>query len=112
MGEDAISFKTEFNLPFPVGYGLDESTMSQLGVYISNPTNYIPQKQNFSEPAWFFINPSQTVHYVDYASAPFAGRVNPEHLIMGYSYVKDRAAKEPEGFAKVVWGSVPQHKGE
>lgn len=90
-----------------VGYGLTEPQMTQLGVFISDPTHYLPQTHRFSEPASFFLKPDGTIKYLEYASMPMGGRINIDNYIAGYKWSTQNAIEHPE-FASVVWGSVPQ----
>lgn len=91
-------------LPFPVGHGLTVPQMRQLGTYVSSPTSYIDQPQDFSEPAWFLVRHDGTIHYLTYGSAPFSGRPVPDHLIAGWNFVKERSVAVP-AFATYTWGS-------
>lgn len=91
------------NLTF--GCDLKEETMRKLGLYISDPTFYVPQTYRFNEPAYYFLNPDSTIHYVDVASSPVGGRPNVDVLLMAKGYVAQRLTTDPD-FKKVVWGSV------
>lgn len=51
-------------VPFSVGCGLSEDQIRTLGTFASDPTDYIPQKHSFSEPAWFLLNADQTIKYL------------------------------------------------
>ena len=101
----ATALVAELSLSFPVAYGLTEDTMHQLGLYVSDPTNYIAQTHRFSEPGYFFLTATSKIQYVSIASHPMGGRVNVDHLIAGYQWSVQRAKESPE-FANVVWGSV------
>ena len=79
--------------------------MRTLGLYVSNPTHYIEQSFRFSEPAYFFLTPDNTIKYLCISSHPMGGRVNIDDLSAGYSWSLQNAKEHPE-FAKVVWGSV------
>ena len=100
----------ELKLTFPVAYGLEEDTMHQLGLYVSDPTNYIPQKHRFAEPAYFFLTAENKIQYVSVASHPMGGRVNVDHLIAGYQYSTQRAKDEPS-FGLVIWGAATAESG-
>ena len=95
----------ELSLSFPVAYGLEEDVMHELGLYVSDPTNYIAQSHRFAEPGYFFLTSTSKIQYVSIASHPMGGRVNVDHLIAGYEWSVQRA-KESAEFANVVWGSV------
>ena len=88
-----------------IGTDLKEETMRQLGLYVSDPTAYIPQTHRFAEPGYFFLNSDNTIRYIDISSSPIGGRPNIDVLLMVHGYVTQRAAQEPE-FKRVVWGSV------
>ena len=107
--EAAQALVDELQLTFPVAYGLEEDAMYQLGLYVSDPTNYIPQTHRFSEPAYFFLTTENKIQYVSIASHPMGGRVNVDHLIAGYQYSTQRAKDEP-AFGLVIWGSVASRK--
>jgi peroxiredoxin len=92
-------------LKFPLATGLSAPQMRTLGLYISEPTNYIEQTFIFAEPAFFFLNGDNTIRYISVANNPVAGRVNVDHLLMANSYVQGRLKTDP-AFASVVWGSV------
>jgi alkyl hydroperoxide reductase subunit AhpC len=91
------------NLPF--GCDLKEETMRKLGLYVSDPTHYIPQTYRFNEPGYYFLNPDSSIHYLDVATSPVGGRPNVDVLLMAKEYVAERIKTDPE-FKKVVWGSA------
>ncbi len=66
----------ELSLSFPVVYGLEEDVMHELGLYVSDPTNYIAQSHRFAEPGYFFLTSTSKIQYVSIASHPMGGRVN------------------------------------
>ena len=94
--------------PFPLGFGLTVPQMKTLGLFISHPRNYQPQKQEFSEPAYFLLTSDNKIKYMELASMPMGGRVNIDNLIAGYKWSLKNIEEHPE-FASVVWGSVPNH---
>lgn len=90
---------------FRVGYGLTEPQMKVLGLYISEPTNYIPQTQKFAEPGYFYLNQQDgTIKYIDISSHPMGGRINVDNLIAGINFARQNVIDHPE-FKSVVWGS-------
>lgn len=101
---EANKIVADYKIPFPVGYGLTEAQIKQIGAFASDPTSYIPQKHTFSEPAWFFLNDNSKIKYLEYASAPMGGRPNVDNLIAGYNWSTQNAKDHPE-FRTVVWGS-------
>ena len=62
--------------------------MRTLGLYVSDPTDYIPQTFKFSEPAYFFLDGDNVIRYIDVASHPMGGRVNVDNLLAGVAFVK------------------------
>eukprot|EP01040_Poterioochromonas_malhamensis_P014333 gene14333-15857_t len=107
--EVATVMVEELSLGFPVAYGLGEDMMHQLGLYVTDPTNYISQNHRLAEPGYFFLTAMSKIQYVSIASHPMGGRVNVDHLIAGYEWSVQRAKESPE-FANVVWGSVENEK--
>jgi len=95
----------DLNLRFPVAYGLEEDVMRVLGLYVSDPTNYIEQKHRFAEPGYFVLNPENQLKYVALSSHPMGGRVNVDALLAGYNWSQGRIKEAPE-FASVFWGSA------
>ena len=55
---------------FKIGAGLTEDQMRVLGLYVSDPTNYIEQTFPFSEPAYFYLTADSTIKYIDISSHP------------------------------------------
>jgi peroxiredoxin len=107
---EAEKIVEQLNLKYPVAYGLEESDMALLGLYVSNPTSYIPQTHRFSEPASFFLRADNSIQYVEIASFPMGARVNVDNLLAGYQWSLQRG-KEVPAFANYSWGSiVPSHR--
>ena len=71
---------------FPLLYGLDEATMQQLGLYISEPRSAQETDHLFSEPALFVINPDGLLHLIDIANAPFL-RTDLDRLLSGLGFI-------------------------
>ena len=101
----AKAFKEKLGLTFSIGTGLTVEQIRALGLYVSNPTNYIDQTFSFAEPAFFLLNPDNSMRYITISNNPMGGRVNVDHLLMGYNYVIERSQTDA-GFSKVVWGSA------
>jgi len=78
--------------------------MRTLGLYISDPTNYISQTQKFSEPGYFYLNQDGAIMYIDISSHPMGGRINVDNLIAGVIFSRQNIIDHPE-FKSVVWGS-------
>ena len=71
---------------FPLLYGLDEATMQELGLYISEPRSAQETDHLFSEPALFVINPDGLLHLIDIANAPFL-RTDLDRLLSGLGFI-------------------------
>ena len=89
---------------YTFGYVLTETQIRTLGLYMSSPTDYIPQTQNFSEPAYFVLTANNQIKYIDIASAPFGGRVNIDNLVAALNYIAEVSKTKPE-FANHFWGN-------
>ena len=105
LPDAASAYVTAQGLTFPIAHSLQEKQIRELGLYVSNPTHYIPQTHKFSEPAYFFLTPDNIIKYVAISSHPMGGRVNVDHLLAGLNWSLEKAKAEPE-FASVVWGSA------
>uniref|UniRef100_A0A7S0SX14 Thioredoxin domain-containing protein n=1 Tax=Chromulina nebulosa TaxID=96789 RepID=A0A7S0SX14_9STRA len=108
VSADPVDVTKEFvakkGYTFPFASNLTVDNIRQLGLYLSDPTNYIPQTYSFSEPAYFLVEEDNSIRYVDVSSHPFGGRVNVDYLVNGYKWVKSNIIDHPE-FKHVVWGS-------
>lgn len=71
---------------FPLLYGMDEATMTSLGLYVSEPRSDQETDHRFPEPALFVVNPEGTLHLVDVANAPFL-RPDLDRLVGGLRFV-------------------------
>lgn len=105
LEDAATKFVAEKGLNFTIAYGLVEPQIRQLGLYVSEPTNYIPQTHRFSEPGYFFLTPDNKIKYVSISSHPMGGRINVDNLLAGFNWSLQEAKTRPE-FASVVWGSA------
>ena len=74
---------------FPLLYGLNETTMRNLGLYISEPRSAQETDHRFPEPALFVVNPTGLLQLVDIANAPFL-RPDLDRLIGGLRFVIDK----------------------
>ena len=74
---------------FPLLYGLNETTMRNLGLYISEPRSAQETDHRFPEPALFVVNPAGLLQLVDIANAPFL-RPDLDRLIGGLRFVIDK----------------------
>lgn len=71
---------------FPVGYGLSQDQMRQLGVYISHPRSAAETDRPFPEPGLFIANPQGLLQIVDISNAPFA-RPDLQALLDGLKFL-------------------------
>lgn len=74
---------------FPLLYGLNETAMQSLGLYISEPRSAQETDHRFPEPALFVVNPQGLLQLVDIANAPFL-RPDLDRLISGLRFVIDK----------------------
>ncbi len=103
--EVAAKTHADLGLTFPVAHSLCSTAMHKLGLYVSDPKNYIDQPQLFAEPAYILLASDGTIRYRAEASHPMGGRPNIEVLLMGCNYVKQRSLEDP-AFAKHTWGAA------
>lgn len=75
-------------ISFPIAYGLTETQLKQLGVYISLPRSDMETDHNFAEPGLFVVNEKGQLHVVDISNNPF---VRPElgALTRGLAWIRD-----------------------
>lgn len=102
--EVATTFAAAKGLEFKILTGLTEEHMRSLGLYVSDPTDYIEQSHRFSEPGYILLNADNTIKYIDISSYPAGGRVNVDTLLAAYNWAKAEGEKRP-AFKSVVWGS-------
>lgn len=76
---------SEFGWTFPVGYGLSEASMKQLGVYISDPLSPDEADGRFAEPAVFVLRPDATIQIAAISNGPSA-RPDLAELLDGMIY--------------------------
>ncbi len=74
---------------FPLLYGLDEATMRNLGLYISEPRSAQETDHRYPEPALFVVNPEGKLHLIDIANAPFL-RPDLDRLVRGLGFLIER----------------------
>ena len=80
--------------------------MRTLGLYVSDPTEYVPQTFCFAEPAYFFLDRDNIIRYSDLSSHPMGGRINIDNLLGGLAYVQGRINDEKDTFnKKYIWGN-------
>ncbi len=74
---------------FPLLYGMDETTMHALGLYVSEPRSDQETDHRFPEPALFVVNPEGALQLVDVANAPFL-RPDLDRLLGGLRFVMEK----------------------
>ncbi len=78
--------------------------MRSLGLYVSDPKDYQPQKYRFSEPGYFFLTKDNIIKYICIASHPMGGRINVDALLAGLNWSEEQL-KINTAFENVIWGS-------
>jgi len=78
----------KLTISFPIAYGLTETQMKALGLYISLPRSEQETDHNFAEPGLFVVNEHGDLHVVDISNNPF---VRPElgALSRGLNWIRD-----------------------
>lgn len=95
----------ELSLSFPIAHSLSPSAMRKLGLYVSDPTNYIPQTQQFAEPGYIVLQPDGIIKYRAEASHPMGGRPNIDALLTGFNYSRQRSIDDV-AYRGHVWGAA------
>lgn len=92
--EKAQADVDEFGWSFPVGYGLTETQMQSLGLYISEPLSAQENDRRFAEPGLFCIRPDGTMQIVAISNGP-AARPELAELLSGmiFTIKNDRPAR-------------------
>ena len=70
--EKAQADISEFSWSFPVGFGLTETDMRRMGVYVSDPLSPDEADGRFSEPAVFVLRPDATIQIAAISNGPSA----------------------------------------
>ena len=83
--EKALADKQEFGWSFDLCYGLTETQMRTLGLYVSEPLSEAETMGLFSEPGAFGIRPDGTLMLVDISNGP-AARPDLEELLDGMKF--------------------------
>lgn len=86
--ERAERSKSEWGIEHvPLGYGLDEPTARQWGLYMSDSIDD-DEPRRFSEPGLFLVRPDGTLFYAAINSMPF-GRPAPKDILKAIRFVLD-----------------------
>lgn len=93
-GEKAMADKAEFGWDFDLCYGLQESQMRALGLYVSSPLSDAETDANFAEPGAFALRPDGSLMLVDISNGP-AARPDLEELLDGmiFNITNDRPVR-------------------
>ncbi|WP_171207266.1 MULTISPECIES: peroxiredoxin [unclassified Ruegeria] len=83
--EKALADKDEFGWTFDLGYGMTETQMRGLGLYVSDPLSEAETSQRFAEPGAFGIRPDGTLMLVDISNGP-AARPDLDELLDGMKF--------------------------
>ena len=83
--ERASADVSEFGWTFPVGYGLTETDMRRLGVYITEPLSPDEAPARFSEPGIFCLKPDAEIQIVAISNGP-AARPDLNELLDGLKF--------------------------
>lgn len=83
--EKAQADKEEFGWKFDLCYGLTESQMRSLGLYVSEPLSEAETTGLFAEPGAFGIRPDGSLMLVDISNGP-AARPDLEELLDGMKF--------------------------
>ena len=92
--EKAMADQAEFGWDFDLAYGMDETQMQALGLYVSTPLSDAESDRNFAEPGAFGIRPNGTLMLVDISNGP-AARPDLDELLDGmiFNITNDRPAR-------------------
>ena len=91
--EKAQADLAEFGWDFDLGYGMTETQMRSLGLYVSTPLSEAETTGVFAEPGAFAIRPNGTLMLVDISNGP-AARPDLEELLDGMKFNIDNDRPE------------------
>ncbi len=83
--DKALEDKAAFGWDFQLCYGLTESQMRALGLYVSDPLSDAETTGRFAEPGTFAIRPDGTLMLVDISNGP-AARPDLDVLLGGMQF--------------------------
>lgn len=78
----------DLSISYPIAYGLSQSDMKTLGLYISTPRSDKETDHNFAEPALFVLNSNNEIQIAEIANAPFV-RPDLEQLVSGLEFIRN-----------------------
>jgi len=93
--EKAQADQKEFGWAFDLAYGLTESQMATLGLYVTEPLSASETDRRFAEPGTFVIRPDGSVLLIAISNGPSA-RPELAELLDGMIFTKDNA-RPPRG---------------
>lgn len=85
----------EFGWGFPLGYGMNEDQMHQLGLYVSDPLSPDETDRRFAEPGVFVLWPDGTQFLISISNGPSA-RPDLAQLLDGMIF-SQRMNRPPRG---------------
>jgi peroxiredoxin len=77
----------QLTVSYPLAYGLTETQMSELGLYVSVPRSEQETDHNFPEPGLFVINQDSELQVVDISNSLFT-RPDLATLVSGLQWIK------------------------
>ncbi|WP_394147249.1 redoxin domain-containing protein [Shewanella atlantica] len=80
--------KERLTTSYPIGYGLSQKQMQQLGLYISIPRSEQETDHDFAEPGLFVVNRLGEIIVIDISNNPFS-RPELESLVSGLEWISD-----------------------
>lgn len=80
--EKALADRAEFGWTFDLCYGMTETQMRTLGLYVSDPLSEAETTTRFAEPGTFAMRPDGTLMLVDISNGP-ASRPDLDELLDG-----------------------------
>lgn len=86
--------REQLAVSYPLAYGLTETQMSELGLYVSIPRSGQETDHNFPEPGLFVINQDGEIQVVDISNSPFT-RPDLTTLVSGLKWIKNPANNYP-----------------
>jgi len=86
--EKAEADRKEFGWEFDLAYGLSESQMNTLGVYVTEPLSSSETDRRFAEPGTFVIRPDGSLLLVSISNGPSA-RPELAELLDGMIFTKE-----------------------
>lgn len=90
MAEQAEASRAEWDVgEVPLAYGLSDTQMRAMGLYISEPRSETETDHPFPEPGLFVLNPEGRAHMIEIANAPFI-RPDLEQILGGIGFVQEK----------------------